>query len=134
MSYLLEELNKLELCYVHVVEPRAGGNDDLPEDAAKSLDPFRKVWRGTFIAAGGYKRDNAMEAVQSGHADLVAFGRLALANPDFVKRVALDAPLNAYDRSTFYTQGKEGYVDYPFVEDTEWGVQNADTLATFTLP
>jgi 2,4-dienoyl-CoA reductase-like NADH-dependent reductase (Old Yellow Enzyme family) len=122
------------IAYVHVVEPRAGGNDDLPEDAAKSLDPFRKIWQGTFIAAGGYNRANAMEAVATGHADLVAFGRSHLANPDFVKRIALDAPMNPYDRSTFYTQAPEGYTDYPCIEDTEWGKANAAAVAAVQLP
>ena len=120
--------------YVHCVEPRSGGNADLPEDAAKSLAPFRSIWRGTFIAAGGYNRANAIAALEEGHADLVCFGRAHLANPDFVKRLALDAPLNKYDRTTFYTQAPEGYTDYPFLEETEWGKEHAELLKTFALP
>lgn len=136
ITYFLEELNKLGLAYVHLVEPRAGGNDDIPADklAGKSLDPFRKVWNGTFIAAGGYTPENAPDAIASGHTDLIAFGRWHLANPDFVKRVALGAPLNKYDRATFYTQGEEGYIDYPFVEDTEWGKEHAAEIAALKFP
>ena len=121
---------------MHIVEPRSGGNDDR-DDNGDSLVPFRRVYRGKLIAAGGFKRDNAMEAIETGagvvsarladchapskrapppppspaaigHCDLVAFGRLFLSNPDLVRRLELDAPLNAYDRSTFYTQAPEG--------------------------
>lgn len=134
ISYLLEELNKLNLAYVHVVEPRAGGNRDILDvDPSKTNEPFRKIWKGAFIAAGGYSPENAPEAVATGHADLIAFGRHYLANPDFVKRLALGAPLNKYDRDTFYTQAPEGYVDYPFVEDTAWGKANAEAVAAFKL-
>jgi 2,4-dienoyl-CoA reductase-like NADH-dependent reductase (Old Yellow Enzyme family) len=51
----------------------------------------------------------------------VAIGRLALSNPDLLKRWKLDAPLNNYDRSTFYTPGPVGYIDYPFLQDTPAG-------------
>eukprot|EP00887_Chlorella_sp_A99_P005008 scaffold4.g5008.t1 len=119
-TYLLEELNEFNLAYVHLVEPRTGGSVDV-DPGAYSLDPFRKVYRGTVIAAGGYKRDDAATAVASGRADLVAFGRWFLANPDLPRRFQLGAPLNKYDRNTFYTQGEEGYVDYPVLEDTEEG-------------
>ncbi|GAB4814383.1 hypothetical protein N2152v2_001429 [Parachlorella kessleri] len=123
VSYLLEELNKLDLAYVHFVEPRAGGNADIPE-TPHTLEPFRKVYKGTAIAAGGYKRESGMEAIASGHSDLVAYGRWFIANPDMPKRFALGAPLNKYHRDTFYSQGNEGYIDYPFLEDTEWGKQH----------
>lgn len=134
ITYLLEELNKIGIGYVHLVEGRAGGNSDLPNDAAKTLEPFRKVWRGTFIAAGGYQRQNAIEAIENGSADLIAFGRWALANPDFVKRLALDAPLNKYNRDTFYSFGEEGYTDYPFLEETEWGKEHAAEIKGFKFP
>ena len=137
ITYLLEELNKIGIAYVHVVEGRAAGNTDVPDDDAKTLTPFRKVWKGTFIAAGGYQRENAMAAVETGHADLVAFGRWFLANPDFVKRIAMDAPLNKYDRAAFYFMGTEeeqfqkGYTDYPFLEATEYGAENGDAVKGF---
>ena len=73
--------------------------------------------QGTFIAAGGFKRENGIEAIESKHADLVAYGRLFLANPDLPLRYAReDAPLNKYDRDTFYTPDQTvGYTDYPFL-------------------
>lgn len=131
ITYLLEELNKLDIAYVHLVEPRAGGNDDVEVTDGKTLEPFRRVWKGTFIAAGGYVPENSGNAIKSGHCDLIAFGRRFLANPDYVKRVAIGAPLNPYDRATFYTQDEIGYNDYPFVEDTEWGKENPE-LASAT--
>jgi 2,4-dienoyl-CoA reductase-like NADH-dependent reductase (Old Yellow Enzyme family) len=63
-----------------------------------------------------YTRSSGQEAVRSGHTDAVAYGRIFLANPDLPRRFALDAPLNDYDRSTFYGGGQEGYTDYPTLE------------------
>ena len=67
------------------------------------------------VAAGGYNRQRAIQALKSGQTDLVCLGRLYLANPDLPNRWREDAPLNRYNRDTFYTQGNEGYVDYPFL-------------------
>ena len=57
----------------------------------------------------------------AGHCDLVCYGRHYLANPDLPRRFQLGAPLNKYDRSTFYTQGSEGYTDYPALDEYEEG-------------
>lgn len=64
-------------------------------------------------------RDNSAAAVRSGHADLVALGRWFLSTPDLPKRFVLNKPLNKYDRNTFYSQGMEGYLDYPTLEQLE---------------
>jgi 2,4-dienoyl-CoA reductase-like NADH-dependent reductase (Old Yellow Enzyme family) len=72
--------------------------DPDPNDTPGDLEPFRKIWKGTFISAGGYNAHSGADAVSKGHADLVAYGRLWLANPDLPKRYALGAPLNKYDR------------------------------------
>lgn len=118
-SYLVEELNKIgDLAYVHMVEPRMNGSMERDGPIHDSLEPFRKIWKGTFIVAGGFKRDTAIHAIASGHADLVAAGRLFLSNPDLPKRWALNAPLNKYNRATFYTPGVEGYLDYPYLEES----------------
>ena len=137
VSYLLEELNKRHpnLLYIHVVESRAGGNNDLPYDSNKTLDPWRKIWKGPLMAAGGYSVDNGDEAVATNHCDLVAYGRWFLANSDFVKRAAVGATLNHYNRDTFYTQDPVvGYNDYPLVEETAWGESHAAQLASFKYP
>uniref|UniRef100_A0A452XJM2 NADH:flavin oxidoreductase/NADH oxidase N-terminal domain-containing protein n=1 Tax=Aegilops tauschii subsp. strangulata TaxID=200361 RepID=A0A452XJM2_AEGTS len=103
------------ILYLHMVEPRmarADGRRVVP----KRLRPYRDAFGGTFIAAGGYDREEGNKAVREGYADLVAFGRLFLANPDLPKRFELDAELNGYDRATFYTSDPVvGYTDYPFL-------------------
>jgi 12-oxophytodienoic acid reductase len=116
--YMIQQLNKHEgFLYCHMVEPRMAivdGRRQIPH----RLLPFRKEFNGTFIAAGGYDREEGNKVVAEGYADLVAYGRLFLANPDLPKRFELNAPLNKYDRSTFYTQDPVvGYTDYPFLED-----------------
>jgi 12-oxophytodienoic acid reductase len=111
-GYLLKELNKFNLAYVHCVEPRVLGNDDVHGEHP-SLEPYKTVYKGVWMVAGGYKRETGIEAVKSGKGDLVAYGRDFIANPDIHKRFILNAPLNKYDRNTFYSQGPEGYIDYP---------------------
>ncbi|KAJ1254193.1 hypothetical protein BS78_K107100 [Paspalum vaginatum] len=115
--YMVQQLNKHEgFLYCHMVEPRMAivdGRRQIPH----RLLPFRKAFNGTFIAAGGYDRDEGNKVVAEGYADLVAYGRLFLANPDLPRRFELGAPLNEYDRSTFYTQDPViGYTDYPFLD------------------
>ncbi|KAK5845076.1 hypothetical protein PVK06_001229 [Gossypium arboreum] len=80
---------------------------------------MRKAFKGTFIVAGGYNREEGNEVVAKGGADLVAFGRLFLANPDLPRRFELNVVLNKYDRNTFYTQNPVvGYTDYSFLYPT----------------
>ncbi|KAF6987127.1 hypothetical protein CFC21_004801 [Triticum aestivum] len=102
------------ILYLHMVEPRmarANGRRVVP----KRLRPYREAFGGTFIAAGGYDREGN-KVVGEGYADLVAFGRLFLANPGLPKRFELDAELNKYNRATFYTSDPVvGYTDYPFL-------------------
>ncbi|KAF2925812.1 hypothetical protein DAI22_06g080000 [Oryza sativa Japonica Group] len=119
-SYMVQQLNKHPgFLYCHMVEPGMA----IVEGRRKithGLLPFRKQFNGTFIAAGGYDREEGNKVVADGYADLVAYGRLFLANPDLPRRFELDAPLNRYDRSTFYTQDPVvGYTDYPFLEEID---------------
>uniref|UniRef100_A0A0E0L9B5 NADH:flavin oxidoreductase/NADH oxidase N-terminal domain-containing protein n=1 Tax=Oryza punctata TaxID=4537 RepID=A0A0E0L9B5_ORYPU len=117
-SYMVEQLNKHEgFLYCHMVEPRMAIVDGHRQ-IQHGLLPFRKQFNGTFIAAGGYDREEGDKAVGDGYADLVAYGRLFLANPDLPKRFELDAPMNNYDRNTFYMQDPVvGYTDYPFLDE-----------------
>ena len=84
--------------------------DGLPPIAAHQL---RRVFEGPIIAAGGFERDSAEVIVDSGDADLVAFGRHSAANPDLVERLTRNLPLNPHDRDTFYGGDERGYIDYP---------------------
>lgn len=106
------------LAYMHMVEPRlAGGNIEVEGPVAHSLEPFRQATSLPFLAAGGFKRDDGIKAVSSGHADAVVYGRWFISNPDLPKRLALAAELTPYNRDTFYSFGLEGYTDYPYLED-----------------
>jgi N-ethylmaleimide reductase len=80
---------------------------------------FRPIWPRALIAAGNYTRDGALSAIAEGRADAIAFGRLFIANPDLPLRLRSNAPLNAYNRGTFYGGHAAGYTDYPFLPSTE---------------
>ncbi|KAL9342305.1 hypothetical protein Peur_065630 [Populus x canadensis] len=116
--YMVKSLNKYGIAYCHMVEPRmkiGAGNTKFSE----SLLPMRKAFNSTFIVAGGYDREDGNKAVEEDRGDLVAYGRLFLANPDLPRRFELHARLNKYNRETFYTHDPVvGYTDYPFLQDT----------------
>lgn len=106
---LLEALNERGLAFVHFVEGATGGARDVP---GFDFDWARRTWKGVYLANNGYDRQMAIEAVEQGRADAVAFGRLFIANPDLVHRLRVNAPLNAPNPQLFYTPGPEGYTDY----------------------
>ncbi|XWS14362.1 hypothetical protein CRYUN_Cryun35bG0002900 [Craigia yunnanensis] len=114
--YMAESLNKYRILYCHMIEPRMITQFES-QKTKESLLPMRKAFKGTFIVAGGYSREDGNEVVARDGADLVAFGRLFLANPDLPRRFELNAVLNKYDRNTFYTYDPiVGYTDYPLLE------------------
>lgn len=107
---LTEELAQLGVLYVHLLDHSAMGAPPVPADLKLQL---RAAFKGLFIQAGGFDRATAQATLESGHADLVAFARLFIANPDLVERMQTDAALNPLDMATFYTPGPKGYTDYP---------------------
>ncbi|KAK9836076.1 hypothetical protein WJX84_011172 [Apatococcus fuscideae] len=115
--YLTQQLNHFGLAYIHFVEPRVGGNTDC-EVRHDSFDTqhFCKVWKGTFMSAGGYKRDNAIHALKHNQTDLVCVGRHYLSNPDLPRWWRENALLNKSNCDLFYSQGNEGYIYYPFLD------------------
>ncbi|XP_059653566.1 12-oxophytodienoate reductase 2-like isoform X2 [Cornus florida] len=114
--YIVESLSKYGILYCHMLEPRMKTAEEKSE-CLHSLLPMRKAFNGTFIVAGGYEREDGNNIVAENRTDLVAYGRLFLANPDLPERFKLDAPLNNYNRDTFYIQDPViGYTDYPFLE------------------
>ncbi|XP_062027416.1 12-oxophytodienoate reductase 1-like isoform X1 [Rosa rugosa] len=116
--YMVQSLNKYGILYCHVIEPRMK-EAAVKSESADSLLPMRKAFNGTFIAGGGFDREDGNNVVAEACADLIAYGRWFLSNPDLPKRFELNAPLNKYDRSTFYTSDPVvGYTDYPFLETT----------------
>lgn len=114
-SYVLTQLDKLNIAYVSLIEARKGNAMEI--DTPQDIDELRPFWPRTLLVAGGFTGESAEQAIVSRHADAVAFGRQFIANPDLPKRLKLGAPLNHYDRSTFYGGGAAGYVDYPTLED-----------------
>ncbi|MEW5425027.1 alkene reductase [Amorphus sp. 3PC139-8] len=118
MADVVDLLAANGVAYLHVIEPEVSG-DGSREAALKTAAPdvlagARARFPGALIAAGGYDRARAETAVRAGRADLVAFGRPFISNPDLIERLRDDVPLAPWDRRTFYTRGPEGYVDYPF--------------------
>lgn len=110
MDHVGRQLAPLQLAYVHVVEGQTGGARDFaPFDYAALRDRCQAPW----MVNNGYDRALALDAVASGRADLVAFGKPFIANPDLGRRLREAAPLNAHDSKTFYGGGAVGYTDYP---------------------
>ena len=117
-NHLIEELNKREIAFIDMIEPRAttaGGDDTINDAAPSTSDLFKKKFNGIFISAGGYTPESAEQALEEHKADAIMFGRWFIANPDLPERIAKGAALNKYDRSTFYGGGEKGYTDYPFL-------------------
>ncbi len=115
-SHVVRELNQFGLAYFHLVEPRIAGSSEAQHvDDTLSSRHFKPLITGPtrLISAGGHTRETAEVAIQSGEADAVAFGRTFIANPDLVRRFTENAPLNRYDRNTFYGGTEKGYLDYP---------------------
>lgn len=116
---MAKAVNECNILYASYIENRGPSISGFLQTKL-SLEAFRKAFKGTFIAAGGYTREVGNSAIESGRADLIAFGRLFLCNPDLPKRFELDAPLNKYDRGSFYTSDRTiGYIDYPTLEELE---------------
>ncbi|HSF48812.1 MAG TPA: alkene reductase, partial [Burkholderiales bacterium] len=114
--YIAEKLSDFNLAYLHLVNPAVAefekGTQPDPR-ALAMLELMREAYRGTLIVAGGFDRDSAEALLVQGRADLIAFGRKFLANPDLPERLRLRAALNADDPSTYYGGGAKGYTDYP---------------------
>ncbi|ODS00775.1 alkene reductase [Methyloceanibacter methanicus] len=113
-SAAIARANDAKLGYVHLVEGETGGPRSFPKGAIQTL---RANFSGAYMANNAYDRQMAIDAVESGQADLVAFGSLFIANPDLVKRFRQDAPLNTPDPQTFYGGDAAGYTDYPTLDE-----------------
>jgi N-ethylmaleimide reductase len=118
-SYVLKGLAEKGIAYAHVIEPRtsgAGGGTPTNSHAPRTAKIFRSAFKGVFLSAGGYTADEAEETLRDGYADIIAFGRPFIANPDLPERFRLNATLNTADRATFYGGTEKGYIDYPALE------------------
>lgn len=116
-SHVAKTLDAYGLAYLHVIEPRVKGDSTLHEGHAPVAAAYlRPHFSGPIIAAGGFDRDGAQAIVESGVADLVAFGRVFASNPDLPFRLAHNLPLTPYLREHFWGGTEVGYTDYPFFD------------------
>ncbi|MEW6256284.1 MAG: alkene reductase [Pseudomonadota bacterium] len=113
-NHVVEELEARHPVYIHVIEGATGGPRDVAPDF--SFAELRSRFTGAWMVNNGYDLALAEKAVESGAADLVAFGRPFISNPDLVERLKRGAPLNPLDQATLYGGGAKGYTDYPVLE------------------
>jgi len=109
-DYLTKELNNIGIRYIHMVDHQSMGSPEVPQ---KIKDLVRKNFKNTLILSGGYDKDRAEKDLNDDKADLVAFGRPILANPDFVNKISNDLELNQVNYDLLYTPDEKGYTDYP---------------------
>jgi len=106
-DYVIGELNKRKLAYLHI------GTFDQNRDWHPILRP---KYDGIYLAGVGFDKERGERTLAEGGADAIVYGKLFLANPDLPERFRLNAPINEWDESTFYTPGEKGYTDYPTLE------------------
>ncbi|WP_027256778.1 alkene reductase [Leisingera aquimarina] len=114
-AHAIKLLNGYGLAYLHLVEGQTGGQRDIPEGG--DLRALYDLFDGVKMGNNAYDRNMAVEAVENGAVDLVAFGRPFISNPDLVDRLEKGAPLNELDPATLYGGDKKGYTDYPALTD-----------------
>jgi N-ethylmaleimide reductase len=115
-GYLITELNKLPLAYIQLMNALFP-LDHFPHWPKDVLKTFKPMSKHIIMANGGYTRETGESTLQSGEADLISYGALFLANPDLVKRFAVNSSVfNSPDRATMYGGGEQGYIDYPLLD------------------
>lgn len=120
---VVERLNKVQqeqgLKFCHLQIQAGTFTHGIAEEEIELLRILRRAYQGTFMISGCFNKEVGEKAIAEGDADLIAYARLFLSNPDLVRRFEIDAPLNAYNASTFYTHDPiVGYTDYPFLEES----------------
>ena len=114
-EHVVRELAPLKLAFLHIIEGQTGGARDLSDKGVKPFDyaALRTSYGGPWLVNNGYSRQMAVDAVGSGAADAVAFGKPFISNPDLVRRLRDDTPLSPLVQATLYGGGAAGYTDYP---------------------
>lgn len=117
-EYIIKKLNKYNLAYIHLSEPF---NDvsDVSYAVQNIAKHFRPLYNGNIIINAGFDQESGNKIIENGFADMVAFGKLYVSNPDLVERFERNQELADWNEDTFYTPGKEGYTDYPKVNKKE---------------
>jgi len=114
-GHVVRALAPLKLAFLHVIEGQTGGARDLSDQGVPAFDyaALKREFKGAWMVNNAYSRAMAMDAVASGAADLVAFGKPFIGNPDLVRRLREDAPWARLDAARLYGGGAAGYTDYP---------------------
>ena len=112
-------MNDYDLAYLHLMEPYIALEpaEKFTKYLKVATPYFRKIYKGPLITNVGFNFESGNKIIKDGHADIVAFGKLFISNPDLVDRFAKGTALNPWDESNFYYGGEKGYVDYPFLDD-----------------
>jgi len=116
---IARRLNQWPLAYLHLVEPAMVGtvkDEDVDPRWNLMIRSMREAYKGVLMLAGGYDGASAEKALSEGRADIIAFGRPFIANPDLPERLRTSAPLNAADPASFFGGNEVGYTDYPPME------------------
>jgi len=107
---LTRQVSNMGLVYLHLVDHSSMGAPSVPAEFKRKL---RAAFARTFVVVGGFNAQNAQKVLQTGAADLIAFGRPYISNPDLVMRLKTGAAMSPFDTAMFYTPGETGYTDYP---------------------
>lgn len=117
-EYVITQLNKYQLAYLHLLEPYVALEpEELYTRYLKNVTPhFRKFYTGNLITNCGFEFKSGNDAIRNGIADMIAFGKLYISNPDLVERFQAGHELAEWDEETFYYGGEKGYNDYPTMQ------------------
>lgn len=115
-DYVIEKLNAYDLAYLHLSEPFTDVSqiDFLEPEIARH---YRPIYKGTLMINSGFDQEKGNLFIKEGLADLVSYAKLFISNPDLPQRFKENAPLQDWDKQTFYTAGKKGYTDYPLLKE-----------------
>ncbi|MEQ3654247.1 MAG: alkene reductase [Dokdonia sp.] len=117
-EYIIKKLNDYNLAYIHLSEPFTDVSD-IPYAVTEIAKHFRPLYNGTLMINTGFDQESGNNVIANGYADLVAYAKLYISNPDLVERFENNIALSDWDKDTFYTPGKEGYTDYEKANITE---------------
>ncbi|QED36928.1 alkene reductase [Antarcticibacterium arcticum] len=110
-DYIIGKLNQYDLAYLHLSEPFTDVSN-IPFAVSEIAKRYRPLYKGTIIINSDFDQEKGNKVIDEGFADLVAFGKPYISNPDLAERFEQNIPLTDWDKDTFYTPGKEGYLDY----------------------
>lgn len=117
-DYIIENLNKYNLAYLHLTEA-SPANYDVPHIEKHIAKRYRPIYKGNLIINGGFTQESGNKVIEEGNADMVAYGIPFISNPDLPARFKQDAELQKADSNTFYVPGAKGYIDYPSLAEVE---------------